>query len=138
MGVYRLDGLVLTHYDADHAGGIDELLSRVPADTVFLPSQSDDLQMQQQVLQASGNSEVYVEEDMHLTWATASLDIYAPETAHSDNERSLCVLFRTEKCAILLARDKISGGFYGNPVFRSPYCRLRQAQKPFLRKPLLL
>lgn len=110
MGVYRLDGLILTHYDGDHAGGIDELLSRIPADAVYLPSQSDDPQVQQQVLQASADRAIYVQEDMNLTWGTAAMDIYVPGTAHSDNERSLCVLFRTEKCAILMTGDLGSTG----------------------------
>ena len=37
MGVFRLDGLILTHYDADHSGGVPYLLSRIPADVVLMP-----------------------------------------------------------------------------------------------------
>jgi competence protein ComEC len=105
MGIYRLDGLILTHYDGDHAGGIDPLLARVPADTVWLPHQSDDPGLQQQILQASGPRGVMVSQDQKISWGSASLDIYVPQAAYSDNERSLCVLLRTEKCAILITGD---------------------------------
>jgi competence protein ComEC len=105
MGIYRLDGLILTHYDGDHAGGIDPLLARVPADTVWLPHQSDDPGLQQQILQASGHRGIMVSQDQKISWGSASLDIYVPQAAHSDNERSLCVLLRTEKCAILITGD---------------------------------
>ena len=37
QGITRLDGVILTHYDRDHAGGVLNLLTRIPADTVLLP-----------------------------------------------------------------------------------------------------
>lgn len=110
MGIFRLDGVILTHYDRDHAGGIANLLSRVSADTVFLPVESDDEQMKQEILQASGDSAVYVREDMELTWGNTSLNLFVPETTSSDNERSLCVLFRGENCDILITGDLSSTG----------------------------
>lgn len=105
MGIYRLDGLILTHYDADHAGGLPYLLSRIPADTVFLPEESDDEAVQQQLLTAAGDSAVFVREDISLAWADTELTVFAPAKAASDNERSLCVLFREENCAILITGD---------------------------------
>ena len=105
MGIYRLDGVILTHYDGDHAGGMENLLARISADAVWLPRQSDDPELQQQMLQASGHCGVMVTDDQRLTWGTASLDIYSPQEGHSDNERSLCVLLRTENCAILITGD---------------------------------
>ena len=37
QGVFRLDGFILTHYDADHVGGAENLLKIVPADKLYLP-----------------------------------------------------------------------------------------------------
>lgn len=105
MGIYRLDGLILTHYDADHAGGLLYLLSRIPADTVFLPEESDDEAVQQQILMSAGDSAFFVREDISLAWADTELTVFAPAKAASDNERSLCVLFREENCAILITGD---------------------------------
>ena len=35
QGVFHLDGLIITHYDADHAAGALQLMSRVKVDTLF-------------------------------------------------------------------------------------------------------
>ena len=32
QGISRLDGIIVTHYDADHAGGVENLLSRMDTD----------------------------------------------------------------------------------------------------------
>ena len=37
MLVRKLDGLIITHYDADHAAGAELLLSYIPAETLYLP-----------------------------------------------------------------------------------------------------
>ncbi len=37
QGVFQLDGLIVTHFDRDHAGGVEYLLQRIPADFVYLP-----------------------------------------------------------------------------------------------------
>jgi beta-lactamase superfamily II metal-dependent hydrolase len=34
QGIARLDGVILTHFDADHSGGVDYLLSRIPAERI--------------------------------------------------------------------------------------------------------
>lgn len=41
-GIPRIDGLVLTHYDRDHAGGAAGLLSRVGADVVIAPAEPNE------------------------------------------------------------------------------------------------
>lgn len=37
-GVYRLDGVFITHLDADHAENLAGLLEAIPVDTVFIPA----------------------------------------------------------------------------------------------------
>lgn len=105
MGIARVDGVILTHYDEDHAGGIAGLLSRVSADAVYLPRESDDMEIQSQVLEACADAAVFVEEDLELCWDTGTMTIFAPLGDSSDNERSLCVLFREENCDILITGD---------------------------------
>lgn len=105
MGIFELDGVILTHYDDDHAAGVTELLSRVPAQTVFLPRQTENFEMRQEILLACAGSSVYVEEDITLSWEDTSLCVFAPISDVSENERGLCVLFRGEKCDILITGD---------------------------------
>lgn len=105
MGVFRLDGVILTHYDGDHAAGVDKLLSRVPADAVFLPRQTENHQMRQRILLAGDGGSVYVDEDITLSWEDTSICIFAPLSEVSENESGLCVLFRGENCDILITGD---------------------------------
>ena len=37
LGVKRIDALFLSHFDADHAGGVPELLDEIPVERVFAP-----------------------------------------------------------------------------------------------------
>lgn len=105
MGVYRLDGVVLTHYDADHAAGIPYLLSRIPADHVFLPEYTEDGDMKQNILDAAGETAVFVQQDLHLSWEETTISVFAPNLRSDDNESGLCVLFRGENCDILITGD---------------------------------
>lgn len=110
MGITRLDGLVLTHYDRDHVGGAPYLLSRISAERVFVPSHSDDVQTQQTVLASLSGQGICVQEDLVLSWDGGTMKIFAPLSDDSDNERSLCVLFRGENCDILITGDLSAAG----------------------------
>ena len=110
QGIFRLDGVIVTHYDRDHAGGIGHLLSRIPADAVFLPSSPDEDGMLETILPYCRGKEVFVDRDMSLAWDDASFEIFAPILSFSDNERGLCVLFGDENCDILITGDLSSLG----------------------------
>lgn len=96
-GIRRLDGLILTHLDDDHAGGVDELLTRVETDLLILPPVPSDF---------SAETTVYATQDMRLAFGNTDLTVYTPTFPGSDNEKSLCVLFETENCAILITGDR--------------------------------
>lgn len=105
MGVYRLDGVVLTHYDGDHAGALPYLLSRIPADTVFLPEYAEEDEIQNAILEAAGDSAILVQQDINISWEQTSLTVFAPIFQSDDNESGLCVLFSAENCDILITGD---------------------------------
>jgi competence protein ComEC len=110
MGIYRLDGVILTHYDSDHAGGIPYLLSRISADSVFLPAATQQEESNQTVLDAAEDAAVLVDRDIQLAWEECSITIFAPLSSSDDNESGLSVLFRGENCDILITGDMgISG-----------------------------
>lgn len=110
QGISRLDGVIVTHYDRDHAGGVGYLLSRIPADTVFLPDSPDEDDMLETILPYCDGKERFVNEDLLLRWEDNDMTIFAPILSSSDNERGLCVLFRDEKCDILITGDLSSLG----------------------------
>lgn len=109
-GVRRLDGLILTHFDRDHVGGAEYLLRRIPAETVYFPEFCEDESLKMSIMDLAKdscisieNTEVISNEDYTFTLIPA----IAPKT---DNESSLCVLFQTENCDILITGDRDSVG----------------------------
>ena len=105
MGIYRLDGIILTHYDLDHSGGIPYLLTRIKASCVYLPEFSEEEDSQQAILDAADQASVLVLQDTHLAWSDCSMEIFAPISQSDDNESGLSVLFCGRNCDILITGD---------------------------------
>ena len=99
QGISQLDGLILTHYDRDHAGGAGYLLSRVPAKLLVLPPHHSQLSLEAEQI-------LYGADDLLLTWGNIEIRIFASQISGNDNENSLCVLFDTENCDILVTGDR--------------------------------
>ena len=109
QGIFRLDGIIVTHYDTDHVGGIPYLLTKIPADTVFLPKAGMEEEAAVAVMDAAENV-FWVEDDVRWSFGNASIQLFAPETLELGNESSVCILFRTEKCDILITGDRSRDG----------------------------
>lgn len=108
MGIDRIDGLILTHYDTDHAGGVAQLLTRIRADALYFPEWEDDDPLGQRLGTRDG---VYlVDRDMILQYDSAKITLITSRRVNSKNESSLCVLFQTENCDILLTGDRGAAG----------------------------
>lgn len=104
-GISHIDGLILTHYDEDHAGGAPMLLSRIDADCVVLPDFPDEEGIKEAI---AGDGEVEVLDVLSpvaLSYGNVNLTVIPPERAETSNESSLCVLFQTENCGILITGD---------------------------------
>lgn len=108
-GILRLDGIFVTHYDKDHAGGIPLLLTDIPADALYLPDIPD-----------SGNLRALLEQyedkiywiDRYCVLETDSMKftmVPGREDA-GKNDRSLCILFQTKSCDILITGDRGAAG----------------------------
>ena len=110
QGISRLDGIILTHYDRDHAGGIHYLLTRIPADVVFMPEYEDESGIRAQLEQQCTNNIVYVDGDLLLRYESTEITIFGPVVPDFDNESSLAVLFRGENCDILITGDRSDFG----------------------------
>lgn len=106
QGVTRLDGMILTHYDADHSAGAANLLTRVDADAVFAPGAQDDRDVVASVSSKTKSSVFLVNQTVELCFDDTTVTIYPSALTDSSNESSLCVLFQTEKCAILITGDR--------------------------------
>lgn len=110
QGVTRMDGLILTHYDRDHAAGAALLLSRIPTDKLYLPDVEDTSGIRDGLAAQYADNIVWVQPDTLICMETAGITLYAAEAGRTDNESSLCVLFQPENCDILITGDRTAAG----------------------------
>ena len=104
-GIGRIDGLILTHFDRDHAGGVEYLLQRVDVEALYIPKIHDNEGMGEQ-LKTLSHSVYELDEDVRLSYSGVDLTIFAPESYNSGNESSMCILFQTKNCDILICGDR--------------------------------
>lgn len=110
QGISRLDGIVLTHYDRDHSGGVPLLLSRIQADAIFLPNLEDSTGVRASIASLSDAEILPVEQDLLLTSDGISLHIYGPALKGDHNDASLAVLFQTDSGNVLITGDRSDFG----------------------------
>ena len=106
QGIQRLDGLILTHYDKDHVNAAAYLLQRIPADILILPEWENAKQWGAELGPFHRGEIIRASVDLEITWNDAVISVYASPMTESSNESSLCVLFHTEKCDILITGDR--------------------------------
>ena len=99
QGIRTLDGIILTHWDVDHAGGVPLLLTRVETEQLYGP-----------VPEARELSGIWIEQKAEILFGGGKITLFPGKYGEEDNENSLCVLFETENCAILITGDRSSEG----------------------------
>ena len=105
QGISKLDGIILTHYDADHAGGVQNLLTRIPADALYIPDISEGNSTKIALMQLK--MPVYLlSKDTEITFGGAQIRIFASEITKEGNESGLSILLQKENCDILITGDK--------------------------------
>lgn len=110
QGVFKLDGLILTHYDADHAGGAEGLLSRIPAKTLYLPDADVDNKIRNALEAGYADIITWLETGEILKIEDFPATLFAAETETTGNESSLCILFQPKDCDILITGDRNEKG----------------------------
>ena len=106
QGISSLDGLILTHYDSDHAAGAFYLLQRIPAETLYLPNCVDASETAASIEEVHEGEQQKVLQDLCITFGGAQITLIPSRSNLSDNESGLCVLFQTENCDILITGDR--------------------------------
>ena len=103
-----LDLLVLTHFHADHANGVAELLERVRVDVLAVPDVEPDDPLRRELLalaEEKGTQVWLVREDARLAFGSAELTLYAPLGAGEANEEGLSLLCRAGDFTALFTGD---------------------------------
>lgn len=110
QGISRLDGIIVTHFDKDHVGGVVNLLSRIHTDRLILPDVEDEDEIGETLASATNTNVFYIGNDTKYTFGNAEMTLFAPISSESDNESSICILFQRENCGILITGDRgVSG-----------------------------
>ena len=110
MGHQKLDYLVLTHYDSDHTGGVESLLSRIGAETILLPPSETENPAYREIVELAhrhGAQVRTVREETELPLGRANLKLYPPvaESADSNNEAGLWILSAAGEQEALIPGD---------------------------------
>ncbi len=105
MGISRLDGLILTHFDDDHAASAQYLLTRVCVDRLILPEDPEHPYMSL-LKSACPQGATVAREDLCFAWDGGKITIFAGNGGDYGNEMSLCVLFQSGNCDILITGDR--------------------------------
>lgn len=105
MGIGRLDAVVLTHEDSDHTNGLAYLLTRVDTDMILLPATACKFELPETDAEI-----IWIDRETELSFGDTVMRIFPPVFSASNNENSLCILFDTEKCDILITGDRSTRG----------------------------
>ena len=109
QGVFHLDGIILTHFDADHSSGAEYLLSRMKTDLLIVSDCRDDEKLLERLTPLVSRT-VTVKEDNLLSFGNTEISIFGPVVPQFDNESSLAILFQRENCDILITGDRTGFG----------------------------
>ena len=104
QGISRIDGLILTHYDRDHAGGVQYLAKWIAIEGVYLPMTEDADGCLKSVLDAVPE-QIPIDSEMTLSFGGAEIRIFPAKDAGSGNDSCASVLFTGGKYDTLITGD---------------------------------
>lgn len=108
MGRTRLDVLVLTHFDADHCNGVEQLFYRMEVDKVAVPAGSADpegLARLLELAEGEGAQVLLVEETQAVALGQGSLTLFPPLGGGASNESGLFALCSHGDFDVLITGD---------------------------------
>jgi len=110
QGITRIDGLILTHYDRDHAGAVPYLLSRIEANALYLPDIADDGDVKEYLRRNYADRIEWVNDTKSITYDNYELTLIASDRVKEENESGLSILFKAFDCDILITGDRNRSG----------------------------
>lgn len=84
-GIKNLEGVIVTHFDNDHAGGVPDVISNIKTKTLYLNSKNVETQTAYKIFETvrlnnqnykivENNTEIYTEKDLKLRAYKANID----------------------------------------------------------------
>lgn len=109
QGIFRLDGVILTHYDRDHCGALPNLLTRIAVSHFYLPELGKE-KMSQSLAGECADRTSWIQTETQYTLPTGILTLLPAKDGKTNNEKSMGVLFESEECVILITGDRNRAG----------------------------
>jgi competence protein ComEC len=106
QGVYKLDGIILTHYDKDHVNGLLPLFVQIQADRFYLPDCEDKDKLRPELESAFGGNKISISEVTEIFCGEGKITVIPAFDGARGNESSMCILFQAENCDILITGDR--------------------------------
>ena len=105
QGIRHVDGLVLTHYDKDHAGGVEALMAQISVEKLLLPDiePDDPIRKSLEVQYADRIEWVYKKDYFQV--GDGILTLIPSKTRDKGNNSGTSILFQVENCDILITGD---------------------------------
>ena len=104
QGIRRIDGLILTHYDRDHAEGAEFLPHWIEIERVYLPETEDSDGYREDAWRCAVE-QIVIDGDMEIAFGDARILIFPAKTINSGNDSCASVLFQRGKCDTLITGD---------------------------------
>ncbi len=107
-GCSALDYLCLTHYDADHVSGVENLMARLRVGTLLVPDSEDDSGLREEVLDIAARCGVetrFATERETLALGDAAVTVYPPAGERGDNQTGLAFLVTAGDYDLLVTGD---------------------------------
>lgn len=108
MGFHHLSAVVVTHFHADHTNGLYTLLTRVQADTLYLPDIEDEYGVRERLLTLAEQYDidvVWVEAPTAVQVGDITVTLYPPVGEGDMNEQGLSVLGSANDFDVLITGD---------------------------------
>ncbi len=109
-GFYRLDGIILTHYDKDHVNGVEPFLVQMDAKQLYLPNTSDKDGFRKGIEENFSGTVNLVVEETTVSCGEGKITIFPAYPGATGNESGLCILFQAADCDILITGDRNKSG----------------------------
>lgn len=105
----EIDLLVLTHFHADHANGVEKLMDRIEIDVIAVPKpdleENDYSDSIIELARGQGVDIIYITENISASFGKSKINIFSPLAAGNENENGLCVLCTEGSYDILVTGD---------------------------------
>ena len=107
QGRARLDLLVLTHFDSDHVGGVEQLLYRMKVAQIAIPAGAgpEDTARLLALAEKEGAQVITVDETKRLSLGEAGLTLFPPFSGGTSNESGQFVLCTVGDFDVLITGD---------------------------------